>query len=729
MRGRVRAGLTIPLLLSATPLAAQAPEPRIYFRGDLPVAEQTTNNQGRASVAAGADGEYLVVWNSDAQQPFYSDIKAQRFNRSGEKIDIEFQVDQAADNRIQFTPRVTRTGNGRYIAVWADFSQTVDDSEIRYRIYDALGAPLTNALQLNTFTTGQQRLPSVAGNATGNWVAIWESEGQDGDGWGIVGQRFDANDNKVGPEFVVNSIVEGDQYRPAVAYSDAGTFVVTWDGYYASYGVEVLSQQFDANGPVGPPIPVSASSPGDQKEAVVAALEANAWAFAYRDQSNIVMRQYRNGVLGGRILVSGLTPGAKGSPRISHSSVANVTAVAWHCFGKDDPNDPAGAGVSGQLYQLDDNLLFREKGERFQVNAYTTGFQWIPDVSVAEGGQIRLTWQSEDQDLSLDGVFSAIGNDPVARDWAVDTQASGGTSNQNGVAELLERIMMIPRVRNSTASPLIILSATIVEVEEEGLTEGHRATATIDDGTADYGAIPPGTTADCFSTTGDCYEVTITGPRPAPHYDEAFRETLSTGLEKPFLLHIGESFADVPTTNPFYAFIENLFHNGVTAGGACSGYCPTDGVKRQQMAVFLLKSRFGAAFTPPPASGTIFGDVPASNPFAAWIELLYLLGVTGGCQTSPLLYCPDAIVNRQQMAVFLLKTEEGSAYTPPACTGVFQDVLCTNPFSAWIEELYARQVTGGCVASPLQYCPTNPTNRQQMAAFLVKTFGLLLYGP
>ena len=80
------------------------------------------------------------------------------------------------------------------------------------------------------------------------------------------------------------------------------------------------------------------------------------------------------------------------------------------------------------------------------------------------------------------------------------------------------------------------------------------------------------------------------------------------------------------------------------------------------------------------------------------------------------------------MAVFLLKTLEGSTYVPPA-TGIFQDVPDTNPFRPWIEELYNRQVTGGCVVVPLQYCPGNPTNRQQMAAFLVKTFGLLLYGP
>ncbi len=73
------------------------------------------------------------------------------------------------------------------------------------------------------------------------------------------------------------------------------------------------------------------------------------------------------------------------------------------------------------------------------------------------------------------------------------------------------------------------------------------------------------------------------------------------------------------------------------------------------MAVLLLKASVSNAYTPPPAVG-IFGDVPASDPFAPWIEDLYHRGITGGCQVSPLLYCPDNPNTRGQMAVFLTKT-------------------------------------------------------------------------
>ena len=76
------------------------------------------------------------------------------------------------------------------------------------------------------------------------------------------------------------------------------------------------------------------------------------------------------------------------------------------------------------------------------------------------------------------------------------------------------------------------------------------------------------------------------------------------------------------------------------------------------MAVFLLKAEHGPSYTPPACSGTgIFADVPCPGGFAVnWIEQLYAEGVTGGCSSIPLLYCPDNANTRGQMAVFLAKT-------------------------------------------------------------------------
>jgi len=113
-----------------------------------------------------------------------------------------------------------------------------------------------------------------------------------------------------------------------------------------------------------------------------------------------------------------------------------------------------------------------------------------------------------------------------------------------------------------------------------------------------------------------------------------------------------------------------------------------------------------------------FADVPFD--FWSWqhIEAVYNAGITGGCGTSPLRYCPNNTVTRDQMAVFLLKAEHGSGYTPPAATGVFNDVPTSYWAAAWIEQLAAEGITGGCGGG--NYCPTNPVNRAQMAVFLLK---------
>jgi len=181
-------------------------------------------------------------------------------------------------------------------------------------------------------------------------------------------------------------------------------------------------------------------------------------------------------------------------------------------------------------------------------------------------------------------------------------------------------------------------------------------------------------------------------------------------------------FLDVPPGAFARAEIGAVFNAGVTAGCGLHVYCPTSAVTRAQMAVFLLKASLGSSYTPPPATGGVFADVGASDFAAAWIEDLYARGVTGGCATNPLRYCPDSSVTRAQMAVFLLKAEHGSSYTPPACTGEFGDVACPSLFADWIEQLAAEGVTAGCGNG--NYCPESPVNRAQMAVFLTKTFNL-----
>jgi hypothetical protein len=116
----------------------------------------------------------------------------------------------------------------------------------------------------------------------------------------------------------------------------------------------------------------------------------------------------------------------------------------------------------------------------------------------------------------------------------------------------------------------------------------------------------------------------------------------------------------------------------------------------------------------------VFLDVGAGDFAAAWIEQLAADGITAGCGGGN--YCPGNQVTRDQMAVFLLRAKYGSGYSPPAPSGDFNDVPANYWAAAWIEQLAAEGITSGCGNG--NYCPEAPVTRDQMAVFLVRTFGL-----
>ena len=300
----------------------------------------------------------------------------------------------------------------------------------------------------------------------------------------------------------------------------------------------------------------------------------------------------------------------------------------------------------------------------------------------------------------------------------VDDSASTPPGN-DAILEPGETVTLAPSWQNAGASDLPLTGTAAAFSGPAG------ATYAIPDASADYGTIASAAIASC-ATGADCYSLSVSAPavRPAQHWDATLTEVLSDTAFKAWTLHVGESFPDVPNSMNFYPFIENLFHNGITGGCAGGNYCPGNAVTRAQMAVFLLKAEHGSGYAPPACQG-IFPDVTCPSLFADWIEQLAAEGITGGCGGGN--YCPDNSVTRAQMAAFLLKAEHGSSYVPPACQGVFPDVTCPSLFADWIEQLAAENITGGCGGG--NYCPDSPNTRGQMAVFLVKTFGLVLYGP
>ena len=191
-------------------------------------------------------------------------------------------------------------------------------------------------------------------------------------------------------------------------------------------------------------------------------------------------------------------------------------------------------------------------------------------------------------------------------------------------------------------------------------------------------------------------------------------------LPRPALL---ATFADVPVDHWAWSFVEALVASGLTAGCGADRYCPALPVTRAEAAVFLVRAAHGSAFVPPPATGTVFQDVPAGHWAAPWIEQLAADGVTSGCGNGN--FCPSDLLTRAEAAVLLLRARYGSAFVPPPATGtVFDDVPADHWAAPWIEQLVADGITSGCEAG--SYCPARTTTRAETAAFLAKTFGLPL---
>ena len=118
---------------------------------------------------------------------------------------------------------------------------------------------------------------------------------------------------------------------------------------------------------------------------------------------------------------------------------------------------------------------------------------------------------------------------------------------------------------------------------------------------------------------------------------------------------VGNVFFDVPASYWAVGWIERLSADGITTGCGFGNYCPEDAVTREQMAVFLLRAKYGQDYAPPTPTG-VFNDVVLSHWSAPWIEQLAIEGITTGC--GPNIYCPKDSVTRAQMAVFLVRTFE-----------------------------------------------------------------------
>jgi parallel beta-helix repeat protein len=155
-------------------------------------------------------------------------------------------------------------------------------------------------------------------------------------------------------------------------------------------------------------------------------------------------------------------------------------------------------------------------------------------------------------------------------------------------------------------------------------------------------------------------------------------------------------FLDVSPSQQFYNFVTTLVSNAITVGVGGGLYGVDQSTLRQQMAVFLLKGRHGICYVPPDCTPGYFADVACPSTFANWIQALAVEGITGGCGSGNYCPTQPVRRDQMAVFLLKAEHGSGylpPACTPP---GVFPDVSCPGPFTNWIEQLAAEAITGGC---------------------------------
>jgi hypothetical protein len=336
------------------------------------------------------------------------------------QVEQEFRVNTTtADVQQTFyqSPHaVAMDAQGNFVVTWSSANQDGSGWGVYAQRYDAQGDPLGGEFRVNTTTAGDQMYSDVAMDANGNFVVTWSSNPQDGSGWGVYAQRYNAAGNRLGSEFRASPAVTGssgisllgllqlnttttvNQEYSSVAMDAAGAFVVTWSSYGQDGNFwEVYAQRYDANGnPLGGAFHANTSPTGNSGINLLGLIQINT--------SPTVDRIY---------------------PRVAMDGGGNFL-VTW----SSDNQDGSGWGVYAQWW----SAAGVAQGNEFRVNTTTAGDQEYSTVAMNAGGNFLVTWSSNGQDGSGWNVYAqqyAAGGVPVGNEFRVNTTTTGDQLNSS----------------------------------------------------------------------------------------------------------------------------------------------------------------------------------------------------------------------------------------------------------------------------------------------------------
>jgi hypothetical protein len=228
---------------------------------ELQVNSTTIAKQSLPTVAMDSDGDFVISWQSGAQDGSLNGIYAQRYSSSGVPQGPELQVNSFTTSD-QINPSVAMDNNGDFVISWFSNGQDGSGYGVYAQRYNSSGIPQGSELQVNSNINNSQSFPSVAMDIDGDFVISWQSDIQDGANYGIFAQRYSSSGVPQGPEFQVNSYTTSNQFNPSVAMDNNGDFVISWfsNGQDGS-GYGVYAQRYNSSGvPQGPEFQVNSTT-------------------------------------------------------------------------------------------------------------------------------------------------------------------------------------------------------------------------------------------------------------------------------------------------------------------------------------------------------------------------------------------------------------------------------------------------------------------------------------
>ncbi len=241
---------------------------------------------------------------------------------------------------------------------------------------------------------------AVASDAAGNFIVVWESDGQDGKNEGIYARLFDAGGSPQGPEFLVNDTVwDGAQTQPAVAMNADGAYVIVWqtDAYSdpAADKFDVYARLVDKDGNDSGEFRVNTGfTSGDQTDPSVAVRDDGSFVVAWTskdqdgDREGIFAQRFdaAGAEVGGQIQVNNITPDKQLYPSID-SNAAGDFAITW--TGKDLGSNKL--TVYARLFDADGT----PQDKQFITDQFDTKDQQFSDVALLDDGSLIVVWQSQ----------------------------------------------------------------------------------------------------------------------------------------------------------------------------------------------------------------------------------------------------------------------------------------------------------------------------------------------